>query len=253
MHVHSTLCPNGDLLLTSMYLPGIHAYPMHLLRMYLEHENHLRELTKGGKTFDFEARPIPAGIDTFVSIWSEDTHCLYGFSALDPSSGVISPAERPPPPAELLYPALLREEAERNLLKVAREDRILLERLKSDAALRESERAARSRRSYESREARRQGKARAGMITPAMRKVTAAVANSLDLRHQGGSLHTTAHGAPSGPSSPASGTLIPQPDLSASDLLGVDFTREVTPGATGVEQDFPMLVGNGLPASPTTD
>ena len=89
MHVHSTLCPNGDLLLTSMYLPGIHAYPMHLLRMYLEHENHLRELTKDGKTFDFEARPIPAGIDTFVSIWSEDTHCLYGFSALDPSSGVI--------------------------------------------------------------------------------------------------------------------------------------------------------------------
>ena len=59
MHVHSTLCPNGDLLLTSMFLPCIHIYPAELLRMYLEHENHLRELVKAGTREMFTGAPLP--------------------------------------------------------------------------------------------------------------------------------------------------------------------------------------------------
>ncbi|TBU21713.1 hypothetical protein BD311DRAFT_743422 [Dichomitus squalens] len=80
MHVHSTLCPGGDLLLTSAYFSGIHVYPAQLLHLYLEHETHLRELVRGDKGFNFTGRPIPAGIDTFVAIWNKDEHCLYGFS-----------------------------------------------------------------------------------------------------------------------------------------------------------------------------
>ena len=252
MHVHSTLCPNGDLLLTSMYLPGIHVYPAELLRLYLEHEKHLRELIKSGKNFDFAERPIPAGADAFVSIWNEDPHSLYGFSAVDSSLGTITPSERPPPPAELLYPALLRKENEKELFRLAHEDRVLLEKLKVDAALRQADRSSKSRRSYETREARRQGKARSGMLTPAMRKVTAAVASSLTLRQQEGLHGSPGASAPSAPGSPAPGIMNPHP-LDPVDLLGVGFTQEITPGASGAVQDVPMYLGNDVPTTPETD
>ena len=252
MHVHSSLCPNGDLLLTSVYLPGIHAYPAELLRMYLEHEAHLRELLKGGKNFDFAERPVPAGIDTFVSIWNEDPHCLYGFSTVDPNLGTITPSERPPPPAELLYPALLRKEAERDLFKLTLEERSLLERLKIDAAMRQADHSSKSRRSYESREARRQGKARAGMLSPAMRKVTAAVASSLELRHQEGLLGASRPGTPSNRGSPVPDILAPLP-LDPAALLGPGFTQENTPGASGAGPDVPMFLGEDITTTPKAD
>ena len=252
MHVHSTLCPNGDLLLTSVFLPCIHVYPAELLRMYLEHETHLRELIKAGKNFDLTERPIPAGVGEFVSIWNEDPHSLYGFSAVDPSLGTITPSERPPPPAELLYPALLRKESEKDLFRLAHEDRVLLEKLKVDAALRQADRSSKSRRSYESREARRQGKARAGMLTPAMRKVTAAVASSLNLRQQESLPSSSGVSAPSTPGSPTPGVLTPH-HIDPADLLGVGFTQEITQGTSGATQDVPMYLGNDVPTTPEAD
>ncbi|TBU36990.1 hypothetical protein BD309DRAFT_1023906 [Dichomitus squalens] len=226
MHVHSTLCPGGDLLLTSAHLSGIHVYPAQLLRLYLEHETHLRELVSGGKSFDFTEHPIPAGIDTFVAIWNEDAHSLYGFSSVDPNSGGIVLTARPPLPAELLYPTLLREEKLEDRFKLSCEERQLLERLKADASMRESGHVEKSRHQYEGREARRKSKARLGAHSSAMRKVASALATTLDLQNQAGLDLGFEVGSPSNACSPGA-------DIGLSQLLNVpDFASE-TPHAGG--------------------
>ncbi|EJF55738.1 hypothetical protein DICSQDRAFT_175585 [Dichomitus squalens LYAD-421 SS1] len=194
--------PGRDLLLTSAHLSGIHVYPAQLLRLYLEHETHLWELVSWGKNFDFAEHPIPAGIDTFVAIWNEDTHSLYGFSSVDPNSGAIILTTRPPPPAELLYPTLLREEKLEDRFKLSREERQLLERLKADAAMRESGRIEKSHRQYEGREARRKSKAHLGAHSSAMRKVASALATTLDLQNQAGLDLGFEAGSPSNAGSP---------------------------------------------------
>ncbi|TBU40369.1 hypothetical protein BD309DRAFT_982490 [Dichomitus squalens] len=115
-----------------------------------------------------------------------------------------------------------RENRNEDRFKLSREERQLLERLKADAAMRESGRVEKSRRQYEGREARRKSKARLGAHSSAMRKVASALATTLDLQNQAGLDLGYEAGSPSNAGSPGA-------DIGLSQLLNVpDFASETT-------------------------
>ncbi|KAI1782963.1 hypothetical protein LXA43DRAFT_1068101 [Ganoderma leucocontextum] len=175
LHVHGTLLPLGLFLVSSVYRSETLSYESHTLKSYVEFDDLLRTIQKEGKAFEISTQPIPGGFIEFQAIFEEDEHGKFGFAAVDPVTGLITPGPRPPPPRELIIPSLLHNVSDEDLYKLSCEERELLNQLLADAAERESHRMRVSKRKFQGHESRRNVKSREEKFALDMKKVASAV------------------------------------------------------------------------------